>query len=154
MLDQEPPTTTNDLKREWDWPGDQAEEYRGDRVYGQLWRPASDLFVTRVSGHVDVGCVSYYVSRAQRAILAGHKIAVFHDWSKLTGYDLEARNRLRAFGSLNDEHFQGVYYLIKSKIIMMAISAAALALRRRLYAYTDALVFREKLRQALAARSL
>lgn len=110
--------------------------------------------MTRVSGHVDVGCVAYYVSRAQRAILAGHKIAVFHDWSKLTGYDLEARNRLRAFGSLNDDHFQGVYYLISSKIIMMAVSAAALALRRRLYAFTDPDRYDQKLREALAARAL
>ena len=110
--------------------------------------------MTRVVGHVDVGCVAYYVARAQRAILAGHKIAVFHDWSKLTGYDLEARNRLRAFGALNDEHFQGVYYLISSKIIMMAVSAAALALRRRLYAYTDAAAFGQKLHEALVARSL
>ena len=138
----------------WDWPEEAAEEYRGERVYGQLWRPAPDLFVTRVVGHVDVGCVTYYVTRAQRAILAGHKIAVFHDWSKLSGYELQARNRLRTFGSQNDACFQGVYYLITSKIITMAVTAAALALRRRLYAYTDAGTFRAKLRDALSERAL
>ena len=142
------------MKPGWDFPADQAEEYRGERVYGQLWRPTPDLFVTRVVGYVDVGSVTFYVTRAQRAILSGQKILVFHDWSKLTGYDLEARNRLRAFGAMNDDNFHGVYYLISSKIIMMAVSAAALALRRRLYAYTDARTFQAKLSEALLARSL
>ncbi len=137
--------------RRWNWPESSADRYHGDKVEGFVWHPAPDLFVTRVIGHADLGAVRFYVTRAQSAILAGHKISVFHDWSQITTYDRQARDRLRSFAAQNDAAFRGVYYLVASKIIMMAISAAAVALGRSLYAYTNPDEFNAKLDEALTA---
>jgi len=103
------------------------EELRGGTSWAHFWRPRADLLVTRVRGRIDVPIVEAYVARADRAIVRGVRPHVFHDWYDVDGYDAEARRRYREWGTTHKDEFASRVYLVRSKILAMALSAAAVA---------------------------
>ncbi len=79
-------------------------------------------------------------------------LLVFHDWQELGRYAPEARDALKLWGKEHNDAFEAVHYLIRSTIVKMLISVAALALGRDLFATTDRDAFHATLERSLAAR--
>lgn len=126
-----------------------AEHFRADGCEAHLWNPAPGLLVTLVRGHVSGACVEYYTRRAEREMARG-KLTVFHDWTGMDSYEPAARDELKRWGKLHNDAFVAVDYLVRSKVVAMLISVAALTLGRDLHATTDRAYFLEKLEVALA----
>ena len=74
------------------------------------------------------------------------------DWAGMTGYDAAAREALKRWGKLHTRNFRSVHYLVRSKVVGMLISVAALSLGRDLDATTDPGVFMRHLDAALNPR--
>ncbi|MEZ4380154.1 MAG: hypothetical protein R3A79_02310 [Nannocystaceae bacterium] len=130
------------------WSRADAEVEEGADFSVAIWAPRADLLITQLRGRGTVEGLRVYTSRAERAMGAG-PLTVFHDWCDLDGYDPAARDALKAWGKAHTAAFAGVHYLVRSKIVMMLISVAALTLGRDLYATTDRASFDAKLAVAL-----
>jgi len=129
-----------------------AQRYRGAAGNeGALWRPQRGVVVTRVIGHADVALLQFYAMHAELEMQSG-PLRVYHDWSGMTGYDPGAREELKRWGKLHNNAFAGVHYLVRSKVMVMLISVAALSLGRDLDATTDRAVFMNQLDAALNNR--
>lgn len=135
------------------WKDTDAESYEdhGAGVVAQLWRPAPRLLITRVKGHATLECLRHYTARAEREMSLG-RLTVFHEWADLTGYDPAVRDELKRWGKLHNGDFERVVYLVRSKVIAMLISVAALTLGRELHATTDEVAFLADLFRTLEER--
>lgn len=130
------------------WNVAEAQRYHDAGGEVLLWRPMPTILVTRVTGHVEVAVPQFYAMHAERAMPAG-RLRVFHDWSGLTGYTPAARNELKRWAKQHTPDFTGVHYLVRSKVLTMLISVAALSMGRDLDATTDRAAFLRLLAAAL-----
>lgn len=129
-----------------------AQRYRGAAGNeAALWRPQRGVVVSRVIGHADLALLQFYALHAELEMQNG-PLRVFHDWSGMTGYDPAAREELKRWGKLHNNAFAGVHYLVRSKVVVMLISVAALSLGRDLDATTDQGVFLKHLDTVLGQR--
>ncbi|MCB9700875.1 MAG: hypothetical protein H6711_03160 [Myxococcales bacterium] len=133
------------------WSRAAAEICRGEDFLGEIWNPAPGLLVTRIHGRASVACLRFYARRAEREMGAG-KLTVFHDWEALESYDAEARDGLKSWAKAQGDVFGPVHYLVRSKVISMLVSVAALTLGRDLHATTDRAAFLADLERALGSR--
>lgn len=133
------------------WNTATAEHFRADNCEALLWSPAPGLIVTRVKGHTNLECLQFYTQRAEREMQRG-KLTVFHDWTGMDSYEPSARDELKRWGKAHNDDFASVDYLVRSKVVAMLVSVAALTLGRDLHATTDREYFLEKLDVALAGR--
>ncbi len=133
------------------WNVAEAQLYRDESSEAMLWRPTQGLLITRVIGHADIALLDFYEAQAEREMTAG-PLRVFHDWSDLTGYDPAVRDELKRWGKLHTRDFIGVHYLVRSKVVAMLISVAALSLGRDLDATTDRTSFLRLVDAAILAR--
>jgi hypothetical protein len=130
------------------WDPETAEAYHQPGIEALFWRPAPCLLITRVRGHATLAGLRFYTERAVHEMRHG-RLTVFHDWYELTGYDPEARDELRRWGKVHNDDFIGVHYLVRSKVIAMLISVAALTLGRDLIATTERDAFLARLHGVL-----
>lgn len=135
------------------WSAAEADVYRTEEVEAYLWRPARGLLLTRLKGQATVGCLGLYCGHAEREMAFG-RLTVFHDWAELTGYEPAARDELKRWGKLHNDDFDHVEYLVRSKVLAMVISVAALTIGRDLHATTERDKFDTDLARALAERGL
>jgi hypothetical protein len=133
-----------------DWNESLARSFRGPRGHGLVWQPAPDVVVTRLVGRADLAAVAFYQSVVDPLFDEGRTLAVFHDWSRMTAYDAEARDKLLRLASRNKARYEVVHYLLDSKLLSAVISIAALTLRRRLVTHTKADTFLSALDERLA----
>lgn len=133
------------------WNVAEAQLYRDEGSEAMLWRPTRGLLITRVIGHADIALLDFYETQAERE-MAGGPLRVFHDWSDLTGYEPAVRDELKRWGKLHARDFIGVHYLVRSKVVAMLISVAALSLGRDLDATTDRTSFLRLVDAAIIAR--
>lgn len=133
------------------WSPAAAEAFRAGDTEALLWTPAPALIVTCLKGHASVELLAFYTARAEREMARG-RLTVFHDWAGLTTYDPAVRDELRRWGKLHNDRFERVEYLVRSKVVGMLISVAALTLGRELHATADRPTFLADLERALATR--
>lgn len=109
------------------------------------------MVVTRARGYGDVGIIRFYTGRVDRLLLADPQLHFrsFHHWAEVDRFDAKARAQLRTWAEQQSKSLADAHYLVGSRIMSMAISAAALALGRRLVAYTDEEKFEAALDQAI-----
>jgi hypothetical protein len=134
-----------------DWDDATAERYDTPATRARLWVPAPGLVVTRCEGIGDLGAIQVYTARMDKLLASGQRIRVFHHWLEVSSFQPEAREHLRAWATRRHADLNDAHYLVRSKIIAMAISVAALALRRRLVVYTSVPKFMAALSFAIAA---
>lgn len=118
---------------------------------GRLWVMAPGVIATRVVGHVDAAAVRWYTSRVDRMLLDGRTMQTFHDWSGIDSFDSDVRGPYRAWAERHVQLVKPPHFLIRSKILAMAISATALVLGHGLVAHTERRDFEEALQDAMFA---
>lgn len=131
------------------WNLADAEVYRAGDSEAQLWNPRPRFLVTRVTGPGTLACLRLYIDRAERELQRG-RLTVFHDWSGMHSYEPDARDELKRWGKRRNDAFDSVHYFVRSKVVAMLISVAALSLGRDLHATTDRAQFLADLERALA----
>lgn len=131
------------------WPENDAELFEGARMTGRLWVFAPGVVATRVEGHVDASCVRWYTSRIDRLLLDGRTIQTFHDWSGIDSFEPDVRAPYRAWAQRRIHLLKPAQFLVRSKILSMAISATALVLDHGLVAHTDRSRFELALEDAI-----
>ncbi|MDC0717646.1 hypothetical protein [Nannocystis bainbridge] len=135
------------------WNDADAEVYQVGGTEVLLWRPAERFLITRLKGQATLGALQFYTGRAEREMSLG-RLTVFHEWAEMAGYSPAARDELKRWGKLHNGAFEQVEYLVRSKVVAMLISVAALTLGRDLHATTDEVQFLDDLFRALERRGL
>lgn len=138
-----------------DWDPAKAEHHENDQTVADVWAPAPGMLVTRARGVGSVAAIRWYTSRVDRFLMRGDKLEiVFHHWAEVTSFEAEARSYLRGWASQRASKLGEAHYLVSSKLLAMAISAAALALGRELHAHTDPQRFERLLDEAIIRRQI
>lgn len=132
-----------------DWNVRPLAELHSERGSGKLWVPAPGIIVTRATGYGDLALIHLYTERAEREFSATRRLRIFHHWRAIDGFDPNARAYLRRWAAAHAEHLADAHYLVGSRLLAMAISAAALALGRDLRSYTEETKFLLALAQAV-----
>jgi hypothetical protein len=121
-----------------DWDPAKAEHHENDETVADVWAPAPGMLVTRARGVGTLLAIRWYTARADRFLMRGDKlVSVFHHWAEITSFEPEARSYLRGWATERASSLGEAHYLVSSRLLAMAISAAALALGRALSAHTD-----------------
>ena len=132
-----------------------TDRLENDRLHAAIWLPAPAVVVTRLRGAGGIEFVRLYTAAVDRVIEAragsGGRIRAFHHWAEVERYERDARSALRTWAVGRAAHLADAHYLVRSSVQAFVISAAALALRRRLVSYTDEARFEEVLDEALHA---
>jgi hypothetical protein len=132
--------------------GPPHETLRSPRCTFDLWVPAPDILVTHVNGYAEWTDVRWYTQRADRIISTGQSLYIFHDFEGLTGYDAATRTKLTEWAAKRNNFLPGTHFLIRTRILAMGVSVAALALGRPLKAFSSRREFEAALQQKLADR--
>jgi hypothetical protein len=134
-----------------------TDRFENDRLHAAIWAPTPHVVVTRLRGAGGIEFVRVYTAAVDRVIGrvieagTGDRVRVFHHWAEVERYERDARSSLRTWAVARAAHLSDAHYLVRSSVQAFVISAAALALRRRLVSYTDEARFEEMLEEALRA---
>ena len=128
---------------------EKAERLAGQRMEALFWALTPTVVCTRVSGHVELEALHFYTQRIDRLLMRGQSLQVFHDWTGISGFDPEVRSPYRDWAA-NKEQTISPVFLVKSKVLAMALSVSALVIRRDLTILSDREKFNQSLNRALA----
>jgi hypothetical protein len=120
-----------------DWDESKAEHYDCPTTHASLWVPVPGIVVTRASGVGSLGTIKYYTAKMDRLLMSGQQHRVFHHWREIASIDPAARSHLRGWAQERGALLSDAHYLLRSKVLAMAVAVAAMALRRTLVAYSD-----------------
>jgi hypothetical protein len=127
-------------------PGGHASE----SVTVQLWWPAPGFMASRVLGHLDVAAARFLASSLQEhgARSATARLVGFHDWSRMTDYDSDARVLLTAATGATIGHSDGIHLLVQSPLVAFDIRTAGVALTN-VFVYSARGAFERRLASTL-----
>lgn len=91
--------------------------------------PGTDVMCTTLRGHVTLAMASEHMSAAMRAYTQSKHVHHFFDCEEMTGYDSAARIQLTEFALRHRAQVASSTFLVRSKIVAMGVSTAALAAR-------------------------
>ena len=110
--------------------GYDVREARTARGAERVWALGPNIYVTRVTGHMeDTHADLFEVYGADRIALAKGPLLVFHDWVEMTGYESRCRTRLTEWSLARLDRFGAVHLAVRSKIVRMGIQVANIPLR-------------------------
>ncbi|NUO50876.1 MAG: hypothetical protein HOV80_18645 [Polyangiaceae bacterium] len=130
-----------------------AEKWQDARAHARIWTPAPTVMLTRIEGHVGLEALRFYTLRADELIHKHGRLYVFHHWSGITAWEPLVRDQLRKWAAGHDGHLPGTHFLIRSRMLSMAIEVAALALGRELHAHRSEATFFAELDRVVAQES-
>lgn len=116
----------------------------------EICRPKPDVVVERASGRGELGGVRMLIKNLDPIMASGVRLSIFGDWSKMDGYDAEARQALMDWTLANQRRLAGIHLLVSSRLVAMAVSVANLATSGVTKAYTDRARWQAELDKALA----
>ncbi|MFO0548751.1 MAG: hypothetical protein U0271_10205 [Polyangiaceae bacterium] len=130
-----------------------AEIWRGPTGQVAVWMLAPQVIVTRVDGNIQMEGLRFYTSRADRLILREGRLHVFHHWGGVTTWESDVRDELRHWAKGHEGRLVGTHFLVRSRVLSMAIEVAALALGRKLHAHRSEATFFAELENVLGKRA-
>jgi hypothetical protein len=95
--------------------------------------------LTRITGHFSADLQDFFLQPMNEAIARGTRLAVFHDWEAMTGYDSSVRQNLTRWSLTHRTHIASINILVRSTIVAMGVATAGLTLRlggMHLYSHT------------------
>ncbi len=113
---------------------------------------APGLVRTVVEGHVDAAAVRWYTARIDRLLLDGRSVQTFHDWSRIDGFEPDVRGPYRAWAERRKDLLDPPHFLVRSKVVAMALSVTAMVLGHPLVVHSDRAAFEAALAEALRRR--
>ena len=130
--------------------GTDLRQVTTSRGTARLWTLASTVYVTTVSGHMDLEHASLFEAYgADRVRLSGGGLHVFHDWLTMTGYESECRQRLTRWSVKHLDAYAEVHLAVRSKIVAMGVQVANIALRGLIHVHPDRAPIEVALRRVL-----
>lgn len=90
---------------------------------------APEVMLTTLSGHCDEALAAVHIREAAGAYRKGARLQHFFDVDALAGYDSAARVALTGFAIEHRAQVRSAVFLVRSKIVAMGVSTAALAAR-------------------------
>lgn len=91
--------------------------------------PTPAVMLTVFGGHGDESLAEVHMREAGAAYARGAAVHHFFDLEDMTAYDSAARLRLTRFAIEHRAQVRSATFLVKSKIVAMGVSTAALAAR-------------------------
>ncbi len=131
---------------------EREETYEGARMRGSFRLVAPGIVRTQVEGHVDAAAVRWYTARIDRLLLEGKRIQTFHDWIGIDGFEPDVRAPYRAWADRQKDLLDPPHFLVRSKIVAMALSVTSLVLGHGLVVVSDRVEFERALADAIRDR--
>lgn len=90
----------------------------------EIWRPANRVIVLRLSGHTDMDIMNAIFQGVENCIqdACGQQIIEFYDLWDNESYDTKARTSTTRWLSTNAKHIEQIHFLVRSRIVSMALS--------------------------------
>lgn len=105
-----------------------VDEFVSDVGSLAAWEVVPQIFVSRVTGHMQLGHAEAWLRIGNRILASGRPVAGFHDWFGMTSYDSATRAMLTDWSLANLASFHCVHIAIDSKLVRMGVTVANLAL--------------------------
>jgi hypothetical protein len=95
----------------------------------EVWRPATGLLVTRVTGYLSLDGAQVIASTFRPQVAEDGWCMSFNDWGQMDDYDGEARTLLtRAVYDLLS-HVKGGHFFVRSRVVAFGVQVANVVLR-------------------------
>jgi hypothetical protein len=94
-------------------------EYRGARGEISVSFRSPFVVLTRVTGHFSADMQDCLLRPTKEAMARGARLALFHDWEAMTGYDSNVRQNLTAWSLEHRTQIASINILVRSKIVAM-----------------------------------
>jgi hypothetical protein len=99
-----------------------VEGERGTLVAHEL---GGGVFVSKLRGHFGVELLPTYLTLISNAMRVSHVLS-FNDWEEMTSYDSECRTTMVGWVTKHRAGVRAFHVLVRSRIVAMGVSAAAL----------------------------
>jgi hypothetical protein len=109
-----------------------AADFQNARCRARELRPHSDVELFTVEGHLDLEGARWIEARTED-MLRGGRIHVFHDWSRLDGYDTASREHLTDYTMRIAKQLLSATVLVRSALVAMGVQFAGWWLRDRIH---------------------
>jgi hypothetical protein len=93
----------------------------------RMWTSAS-VVQSEMAGHLDVALGHAFLSYFEPLLTRGDVLTGLHDWSRMTGYDTEARKLLTRWTGEHRASFRRIVIYTQSRLVRMGIATANLVL--------------------------
>lgn len=113
-----------------------------------IWRPTSQIIVTRVVGMLREGGAAAIEAAVRRQIMEGYRHIGFHDWEEMTDYEPNSRTRLTALGVTTLHTLEGAHFLLRSRVVTFGVQVANIIVKK-LTVYPTRAEFEQALTAAL-----
>ena len=111
------------------------------------------VYATELAGHMSTPHVDLFLGYSEERVRQRDgKLFVFHEWSKMTGYDSSCRARITTWTLANIDAYAEVHVAFRSKLVAMGVQVANLALGGLVRSYSDAGSLQVALRATLVAQ--
>ncbi len=107
----------------------------------RIWQPERGILLTQVTGSFEDALVSPFTSTFTIALRTKVTHHAFHDWSAMTGYDVDARIALTRWTLQHRHAFASVHFLISSNLVRLGVQVANVALGGFMTAHGERLAF-------------
>ncbi len=104
--------------------------YSDERCQLHAESPKPAVLCTIVQGHATVRCVELLMQSFEEVEQEspGELIEAFHDWEGVRGYAVGSRERYVEWSKRHRDRVKKIHVLVASRMVVMAISVAKLAL--------------------------
>jgi hypothetical protein len=117
----------------------------------RLWLASDSVYLTQISGWLETPVVRPWLDRVNAwAARRRHDLWGFHDWEAMENYDGSARQALTSWTFENRALFTGIHILVRSKIVVLGVEVANLALGRLMVTYRERATFESAMNNVLA----
>ncbi len=105
-----------------------AQTVSSSRGTVRIWHPAPTVFVNRIEGTLNLQAARAINAASQRVVASDGRLIVFQDWEEMTGYDRDARQELTRVGVEFRKFVDGSYFLLRSRILILAVQVGNILL--------------------------
>jgi hypothetical protein len=107
----------------------------------RIWQPTRGILLTQVTGSFEAALVTPFITTFTVALRTKTTHHAFHDWSDMTGYDVDARVALTQWTLQNRGAFASVHFLIASNLVRLGVQVANIALGGFMTAHAERVPF-------------
>lgn len=108
--------------------GPPHHRFENETATYELWLPAPDVVLQRVTGKADIAIARAIVRELELVLARSGALAIFDDFAEMTGYTSEGRVALTEWSKQNWSRLRSTHVLVGSKLVAMGVTVASIAL--------------------------
>ena len=121
------------------------EELRDDRGAIRFWRPAEDVLVSIVVGHLSHKAALRITYWLDTILINSDRVRQWHNWHEMRSFDVASQRDLTAWHVRHRKQVRDLNIICQSQLVLMGVRVANVALGGLIQVYQEPRMFEDAL---------